>query len=138
MRLILVFALAISFIACNDHSSEKKEETKSEPVINPLLTDEEQKDGWHLLFDGTNIAGWHNYGGGPVGSLWKVENGTLKFAGAEKKDTTGQDIVTDEEYENFDLKLEWKIDTAGNSGILFYVQEDAETLAKYVLLLKNK
>ena len=43
----------------------------------------------------------------------------------KKKIQLGQDIVTDDEYENFDLKLEWKIDTAGNSGILFYVQEDA-------------
>src|SRR5258705_13218807 len=125
MKQILVFVLAASFIACNNNSSEKKEETKIEPVTNPLLTPEEQKDGWQLLFDGTSITGWHNYGGGAVGNAWKVENGTLKFAGGEKKDTIGQDIVTDEKYENFDLKLEWKIDTAGNSGIMFYVQEDA-------------
>ena len=87
MRLILAFAVAISFIACNDNSSEKKEETKIEPVTNnnPLLTDEEQKDGWQLLFDGTTLAGWHNYGGGPVGNQWKVEDGNLKFAGSEKK-----------------------------------------------------
>ena len=126
MKKFWYLRMAISLIACNNNSSEKKEETKIEPVTNnnPLLTDEEQKDGWQLLFDGTTIAGWHNYGGGPVGNLWKVEDGTLKYAGAEKKDTTGQDIVTDEEYENFDLKLEWKIDTAGNSGIMFYVQED--------------
>jgi hypothetical protein len=47
MKKILVIALAISFIACNDNSSEKKEETKIEPVTNsnPLLTEEEQKDG---------------------------------------------------------------------------------------------
>lgn len=125
MKRILVFALAISLIACNDNSTEEKEETKIEPVTNPLLTPEEEKGGWQLLFDGITIAGWHNYGGGPVGSAWKVEEGNLKFAGAEKKDTIGQDLVTDEEYENFDLKLEWKIDTAGNSGILFYVHEDS-------------
>ena len=128
MKKILVLALAVSFIACNDNSSEKNEETKIEPMTNsnPLLTEEEQKDGWQLLFDGTTITGWHNYGGGAVGSAWMIEDGNLKIAGAEKKDTIAQDIVTDEEYENFDLKLEWKIDTAGNSGILFYVQEDKE------------
>ncbi len=55
----------------------------------------------------------------------KWKDGNLKFdTAAEKEDTVGQDIVTDEEYENFHLKLEWKIDTAGNSGIMFYVQED--------------
>src|SRR6188768_516391 len=105
MKKILVFALVISFIACNDNSSDKKEETKIEPVANNnlLLTPEEQKDGWQLLFDGTSITGWHNYGGGSVGNLWKVDDGTLKFAGVEKKDTVGQDIITDEEYENFHL-----------------------------------
>jgi hypothetical protein len=124
MKKILVFTLAIALIACSDNSTEKKEETKIEPVTNSLLTPEEQNDGWQLLFDGTAITGWHNYGGGAVGNAWKVEDGTLKFAGAEKKDTTGQDIITDEEYENFHLKLDWKVDTAGNSGILFYVHED--------------
>ncbi len=36
----------------------------------------------------------------------------------------GGDLVTDKEYENFDLKLEWKISEAGNSGIILYVHED--------------
>jgi hypothetical protein len=126
MKQILVFAMAISLIACSDNSSEKKEETKIETVTNdnPLLTPEEQKDGWQLLFDGTSIAGWHNYGGGSIGNAWKVSDGTLQFDGPAKKDTVAQDIVTDEEYDNFDLKLEWKIDTGGNSGIMFYVHED--------------
>src|SRR5204863_3267392 len=102
MKKILVFALTVSLIACNDDSSEKKEEAKIEPVLtnNLLLTPEEQKDGWQLLFDGTSITGWHNYGGGSVGNLWKVEDGNLKIARGEKKDTIAQDIVTNEEYGN--------------------------------------
>ena len=132
MKQIFSFALAIFLIACNN-ANDKKEETKIEPMnnSNPLLTDEEQKEGWQLLFDGTSITGWHNYGGGPVGYAWKIDDGTLKFAGTEKKDTMAQDIVSDEEYENFDLKLEWKIDTGGNSGIMFYVHEDSAHLKPY-------
>lgn len=127
MRLIFAFAIAVSLIACNDNSSEKKEETMTEPVTNnnPLLTPDEQKDGWQLLFDGLSITGWHNYGGGPLGTEWKVSEGALLFDGPAKKDTIAQDIITDEEYENFDLKLEWKVDTGGNSGIMFYVHEDS-------------
>ena len=125
MRQLIVLVAAISLVACSSNSSDKKDdEVKPTVTSNPLLTDEEQKEGWKLLFDGTSITGWHNYGGGTVGSQWKVENGDMKFAGAEKKDTIAQDIVTDDEYENFDLKLEWKIDTGGNSGIMFYVVED--------------
>jgi hypothetical protein len=46
--------------------------------------------------------------------------------GASKKDSKaeGGDMVTDEEFENFDLKLEWKISPKGNSGVIFYVKED--------------
>ena len=112
-------------VACNDNSSEEKTEAKTETTTeNPLLTSEEQKEGWQLLFDGSSTDGWHNYGGGPVGYAWKVTEGTLHFDGSLKKDTIAQDIVTNDEFENFDLKLEWKVDTNGNSGIMFYVVED--------------
>ena len=124
MKKIFIMIAAVSFMACNDNSSDEKDDIVPTITTNPLLTDEEQKEGWKLLFDGTSISGWHNYGGGPVGSQWKVENAALKFAGSEKKDTIAQDIITDEEYENFHLKLEWKVDTGANSGIMFYVVED--------------
>jgi len=124
MKTSIILASVFLIAACG--GSDKKDKDDIVPVItsNPLLTDEEQKEGWKLLFDGISISGWHNFGGGSLGSQWKVENAVLKFAGSEKKDTIAQDIVTDEEYENFDLKLEWKADTAANSGIMFYVQED--------------
>jgi hypothetical protein len=127
MRLILGFALAISIIACNDNSSEKKEEIKTETstTSQSMLTEDEKKDGWQSLFDGATTKGWHNYGGGQAGYAWKVSDSTLQFDGSAKKDTLAQDLVSDEEYENFDLKLEWKIDTGGNSGIMFYVHEDS-------------
>jgi hypothetical protein len=126
MKRLFVIAVAISLFACNNDSTDKKEETKIEPVTdnNPLLTEDEKKDGWVLLFDGSTTDGWHNYGGGPVGYAWKISEGTLHFDGSLKKDTLPQDIVTNDEYDNFDLKLEWKIDTSGNSGIMFYVHED--------------
>ncbi len=56
--------------------------------------------------------GWHSCTPDPA----------ARKTGAE----SGGDLVTNEEYENFDLKLEWKIDSAGNSGIIFLTQEDAK------------
>ena len=125
MKKLLHCLTAICFFACSDSTSEKTEETKTEPAITTqsMLTEDEKKDGWQLLFDGTTMQGWHKYGGS-AGSGWKVADNTLHFDGALKTDTTAQDIVTDEEFENFHLKLEWKIDTNGNSGIMFYVHED--------------
>ena len=79
------------------------------------------------LFDGKSTQGWHKYGGGPVGPAWKITDGTLFLDATEKENGKvkgGGDIVTDEEFENFDLHLEWKISKAGNSGIMFNVHED--------------
>ncbi len=91
------------------------------------LTPKQVQDGWQLLFDGKSFKGWHKYGGGEVGTAWQIIDGTICLAGTEKNDwqiKDGGDIVADESFENFHLKLEWKISAGGNSGILFLVQED--------------
>ena len=91
------------------------------------LSDQEKKDGWKLLFDGRTTNGWHIYGHGSTGSAWKADNGTLHLDASVKsgyQTKGGGDIITNGEYKNFDLKLEWKISKKGNSGIMFTVKED--------------
>jgi hypothetical protein len=144
IKLFAGSVLVLTLAACNndagtgktdatDTSSAKKEETVS------ILTDQEKADGWQVLFDGKTTNGWHKYGGGPVGTAWKINDGVLWLDASNKEDVDpsdktnmkivgGGNLVTDEDFDNFDLKLDWKIDTAGNSGILFYVAEDT---AKY-------
>ena len=93
----------------------------SQQMINTLSA-QEKKDGWQLLFDGKTTKGWHKYGGNPIGAAWKVADGALYLDTAVKRG--GGDIACDGEFSNFDLKLEWKIATNGNSGVMFYVHED--------------
>ena len=91
------------------------------------ISAKEKKDGWKLLFDGKTTKGWHCYGKTTVGSAWKIEDGVLILDTTNKKNgknVDGGNLLTDEEFENFHLKLEWKISPGGNSGILFYVKED--------------
>src|SRR5258705_10794446 len=91
------------------------------------LTNEEKNNGWKLLFDGKTTNGWHRYGRGAIDSVWKVKDGILCLDTMAKKEFNIKgdwDIVTDDEYENFDLQLEWKISKDGNSGIIFYINED--------------
>jgi len=116
-------------------------EDSNENEINHL-SEEEISQGWKLLFDGETLNGWHTYNKpGQIGSKWKVEDGLLTFEGYEKYFTYyvnsrkfdhgnedkvldgGLDIVTDQSFENFELKLEWKISKYGNSGIFYTVQE---------------
>jgi hypothetical protein len=87
------------------------------------LTDQEKKEGWELLFDGTSTRGWHIYGEGDVPSVWSAADGALTCDPAAK-DVAFGDLVTNHSYRNFDLKFEWKITKGGNSGVFFNVQED--------------
>jgi hypothetical protein len=86
-----------------------------------------QNEGWKLLFDGTTKKGWHVFNNKTDGSAWKVENGALYLDPKAKgpKGEGGGDIVSEEAYENFHLKLDWKIDSAGNSGVIIQAQEDS-------------
>jgi hypothetical protein len=135
MRKVLTGSLFLLVLAaCNNSGSDKKSsadsssgETLRNPPSDNALTDEEKKEGWQLLFDGQTTKGWHKYGGAPAGAAWKAENGILYLDTSSKKDwqtANGGDIATDQEYANFDLKLEWKISPKGNSGIIFLVHED--------------
>jgi hypothetical protein len=75
--------------------------------------------GWRPLFNGTDLSGWRGYKGAPAPTKWRVENGAITL-GAEGRDG---DIVTADEFENFELQLEWKISEGGNSGIIYFVRE---------------
>jgi hypothetical protein len=82
----------------------------------------------HPLFDGKTTHGWHTYLQPTAKPAWEVVDGTLQL----NPQAPGQgDLVTDGEYENFELQLEWKISPGGNSGIIFGVHEDPAFQATY-------
>ena len=93
-----------------------------EKIADNQLSDEETKAGWQLLFDGESTEGWHTFNKNQTSAAWKVEQGMLVFEKAPNGE--GGDIVTDEEFENFELTLDWKISKNGNSGLFFNVIED--------------
>ena len=76
------------------------------------LTDQEKSDGWKLLFNGKDMSSWRNFKSESINEKWKVENGTMMLEGKG-----GGDIITKDKYEDFELKLDWKISENGNSGI---------------------
>lgn len=85
-----------------------------------------QEGGWVSLFDGKTTKGWHTYGKTEAGSAWQVSDGTLHLNIEGKTQDDRGDLVTDKEYENYHLKLEWKISEGGNSGVIFNIHEDKE------------
>lgn len=134
--LIIGTFAAMAAVSCNN-SADTAKKAEGDSLVPPttatanVLSEVQQQEGWQLLFDGQTTKGWHKYGGSPVGSAWKVADGALYLDTTIKEDwqiKDGGDIVSDSAFENFHLKLEWKIAKDGNSGIIFYIHEDT---AKY-------
>lgn len=86
------------------------------------LSDAEKAAGWKLLFDGTTTMGWKNFKKETVGPGWKVEDGTLV-----RKEGGAGDILTVEQYDSFELVLEYNISKGGNSGLMYHVTEAEKT-----------
>lgn len=110
---LIIFSIFFFMISCNTDTNKE--------AINKL-TLEEKDLGWKLLFDGKTTDGWHSFQETEVKG-WIVEDGAL--TGLGKGSDLGGDIVTNQDYENFELSLEWKITDGGNSGILYHVLEEA-------------
>lgn len=77
---------------------------------------------WKQLFNGKSLDGWHTYQQQKADS-WTVVDGMLYCRGNQPGVTAHADLVTDTEYDNFELSLDWKIAKAANSGILYLVSE---------------
>jgi len=93
------------------------------------LSPVEQGEGWELLFDGQSLDNWKVYNAEGTGS-WLVEDGLLAASGTGS-DSDGY-IITKKQYNNFDLKFEWKIAEGGNSGVLYHVIESERYSTPYL------
>jgi len=100
------------------------------------LTKSEQVQGWKLLFNGKDLSHWRNFKKDDISNKWVIDEGALHLSAGG-----GGDIMTKDQYENFELKLDWKIAEAGNSGIFFLVTEKGDYIysrAPEVQILDNE
>lgn len=90
------------------------------PAAN-ALTDSEKAAGWKLLFDGRSSSGWRSFKKDTFPNQgWIIEEGCLKRA----SNASGGDIITRDQFQDFDLQFEWKIGPRGNSGLKYFIIED--------------
>ncbi|TDN87408.1 uncharacterized protein DUF1080 [Salegentibacter sp. 24] len=90
------------------------------------LTSAEEASGWELLWDGETTNGWR---GARLEDFpkkgWKIEDGILTvLASGGGEAEAGGDIVTEELYGDFELKVDFKITEGANSGIKYFVDTD--------------
>jgi hypothetical protein len=82
----------------------------------------QQSTSWHVLFDGTSLNAWRGYKTDAVPPGWRIADSSLT------KDAPVGDIVSKEEFGDFELELEWKIGEAGNSGIFYRGTEEYDRI----------
>ncbi|MFP4097097.1 MAG: DUF1080 domain-containing protein [Cyclobacteriaceae bacterium] len=98
---------------------------KEEQAADNSLSAAEQQDGWVLLFDGQS---WDKWRGAHQETFpdrgWRIEDGLLVVEEADGAESgNGGDIVTKDEYTDFEFKVDFKITEGANSGIKYYVTE---------------
>jgi hypothetical protein len=87
---------------------------------NNSLSDAEKTAGWKLLFDGKTLDGWHNFKSEGVQPGWQVKDGALVCVDPHN----AGDLVTADQFDAFELQLDYNISEAGNSGIMFHVSDE--------------
>ena len=105
-------AAALSIIGCGSTTPASGQASHN------VLTEAERATGWRLLFDGVSASGWRGYHSDALPAGWQVLDGALTRV------AEATDIITREQFANFELTLEWKVAPGGNSGVMFRVTEE--------------
>lgn len=106
----LSWAVLVAGVACSPTE-------RAQSQVN-ALTAAEREAGWRLLFDGKTTDGWRGYHLDSMPSGWQVVDGALTRVGG------GGDIITRDQFADFELTLEWKVAPGGNSGVIYRVTEE--------------
>lgn len=122
MKQLFAAVLMLLFIgSCKKAAPEVKENSETEKEV---VT----KNEWIYLFDGVSTDGWRAYNGTELPPGWVAKDSMLTFdteLGLEQNYKGGKDIIyAVEEFENFELYVEWKIPKGGNSGIFYHLKEN--------------
>ncbi|MCO4821506.1 MAG: DUF1080 domain-containing protein [Flavobacteriaceae bacterium] len=112
-QLVLLLCLSLLITTCKNESNSKDDE-------------------WIHLFDGTSTEGWRAYNGESLPEQWVIKDGALTFDTEKKLESEkegGQNIIyAKEEFDNFELYLEWKLPEGGNSGVFYHLKEGYNSL----------
>lgn len=103
----------------DDTASNNKPAASTEEAQPNTLSDAEKADGWKLLFDGKSLGGWHTFKRKDVRPGWQVKDGTLDCVDPHK----AGDLCTNDQFDWFELQLDYNITPAGNSGIMYHVTD---------------
>ena len=128
-KTIILICIAIASIGCKQSSKGSEEPQVVKEISKDEISNNELE--WITLFDGTSFNGWHGYLSDSIPEEWSIEDGAMFFNPKEGRTAGGKNIVSNKNYTNFKLSLEWKISKNGNSGIFWGVKEDVKYREAY-------
>ncbi|MES2733919.1 MAG: DUF1080 domain-containing protein [Bacteroidota bacterium] len=120
------FFIAFTPFGCGEQNTNESNQSSavSTKPIN-TLTSQEKTLGWKLLFDGKDLSAWRGYNKSNFPSSgWTIKDGMLMMeATGKEEEGYGGDIITKDQYENFEFRTDFKLSPDANSGILYLVKE---------------
>lgn len=139
MKILNLFSLALiaAFLyACGGTQQQTDESGSSETAMpateaaaetsgDNTLSEQEQQEGWSLLFDGESVDKWRGAHKDAFPDRgWHVEDGLLVVESSDGAESgNGGDIVTQNDYKDFEFMVDFRITEGANSGIKYYVTE---------------
>jgi hypothetical protein len=118
-------ALSILQLAsCASGQQSQVSDTPSESGLTSSTTAAGSAAGaqWRSLFDGRSLTGWRVYRGEAQPSGWQARDGALV------KDRPTDDIITTDQFGDFELEFEWRISSRGNAGVFYRATEEYEKI----------
>ncbi|MCG2459150.1 DUF1080 domain-containing protein [Flavobacteriaceae bacterium F89] len=131
-NVLLATCIAALVFGCKDKTKKNNADMDTEPLKQTEMKAPTEKE-WTVLFDGTSFNGWHGYLMDKVPDAWKLEDGAMVMHPPKEKSQRGPhlNLISDKDYTDFVLSLEWKISEGGNSGIFWGVKEDKKYKEPY-------
>lgn len=120
VAILLIVATSICLLAAIPHPAKNKMLYQAK---DNTLTAAEKKAGWVLLFDGQSTKGWRGYRNQAT-AAWEITGEQLHCKDGNISDRA--DLITTEQYDNFELAFDWKIDKGFNSGLIYRSEESNE------------
>ena len=119
------YLLLVVMLSCKNGSEQKNESM-------PSAEERAAKAVWIDLFDGKSFKGWHTYMQDSISGQWQIQDEALIYRPDPDMPQGVNNLVTDRQFTNFELALEWKISTDGNSGVFYGILEDAKYVVPYM------
>jgi len=121
----LAVVLATALVGCGSAEGDGDSAATDSATLQPggpmnQLTAAERQEGWRLLFDGQSMNGWRAYKTQSPSSGWSVKDGAMT------KTAATDDILTVDQFGDFELVFDWKLTPGGNAGVFYRATEEYE------------